>query len=71
MKTNLTIKKFENAWAVLADDDGLLISWPKNKLPENAKENDVLVFSLNTPLAAAENNENLAKDILNEILNTD
>ena len=42
MNINLTIDRFENEKAVLKTKDNESIIWPKNKLPENLKEGDVI-----------------------------
>lgn len=70
MKINLTIDRFEGEKAVLKDEDGNTIIWPKNKLPEGAKEKAVLTFTVGDDKKSEEDKKNLAKNILNEILNT-
>jgi len=70
MNLNLTIDRFENGKAVLKTSDNETIVWPKNKLPENIKEGSVISFSINENESDTKGNKQLAKDILNEILNT-
>jgi hypothetical protein len=60
MKINLIIEKIENGQAVLKDERGRLINWPLDLLPAGAKENDKIAFNIGE--------EDLAKNILNEIL---
>jgi hypothetical protein len=69
MKINLTIERFEDNEAILKSEDGFFVSWPKDKLPVDAKEKEIIIFNLNSEAVAETKNDNLAKDILNEILN--
>ncbi len=55
----LKIKEILNAKVILEDEEYNLIYWPKDKMPKNIKINDIINFSVN---------ENISKDILNEIL---
>jgi len=71
MKLKLTIDRFEEDKAVLKTDDGFSIIWPKNKLPEDSHEGMVLIFNITDDAETEKNNKQLAKDILNEILNTE
>jgi hypothetical protein len=64
MKINLFIEKIQNGQAVLRDEKGRLINWPSDSLPAGAREGD------KTAVNIGEENKNLAKDILNEILNS-
>lgn len=66
MKIKLTITEFVNDSAGLKCEDGRLVSWPKDKLPEKAEIGDILYFDISS--GPAENN---AKNILNELLNFD
>jgi hypothetical protein len=68
MKISLKIERFENDEAILRDAAGLAFSWPKNKLPFDAKEKDELLFNISSPAEAEKENSALAKNILNEIL---
>ena len=62
MKLIFTIDKIENGRAALNDGQGKIIYWPREKLPAGAKEKDKINFNIGA-------DENLAKDILNEIIN--
>lgn len=66
MKMRLTIDRIEGEKAVLKDDDGATIIWPTEKLPEESTEGSVLTFLITK--GDSKNNE-LAKDIINEIIN--
>lgn len=61
MEFNLKIKKENNNNFILEDDENNLITWPKNKTPNNVKIGDNLKISIN---------QSLAKEILNELLKT-
>jgi len=60
MKINLIIEKIEDGQAVLKDESGRLINWPLDLLPAGIKESDKINFNIGE--------EDLAKNILNEIL---
>ncbi|MDD4902346.1 MAG: hypothetical protein PHE24_04370 [Patescibacteria group bacterium] len=61
MKFIFNIDKIEDDEATLNDGGGKIINWPIDKLPLGAKKNDKITFSVGEE-------DNLAKDILNEIL---
>jgi hypothetical protein len=62
MKINLIIEKIDDKQAVLRNQNGRLINWPTDLLPPETKEGERITFSIGE-------DGNLAKDILNEILN--
>ncbi|MDO8261283.1 MAG: DUF3006 domain-containing protein [Candidatus Magasanikbacteria bacterium] len=68
MNIKLIIDRIENGQAVLKTDDNQTIIWPTSKLPEPVAEGEVLNLSINS--GKEQNNKQLAKDILNEILDT-
>ena len=68
MNVKLTIDRFENDKAVLKTEDRFTIIWPKDKLPENIHEGMVLIFNISSDTEDEKNKKQLAKDILNEIL---
>ena len=68
MNYKLTIDRFEEKKVVLKTEDGNTIVWPKNKLPNDAKEGTILNFIITTNDIDTENKKELAKNILNEIL---
>ncbi len=70
MQIKVTIDRFENGSVVFKTDDRQSIIWPKNKLPENIHEGSVLMINIGTDINAENTNEKLAKDILNEILDS-
>ena len=68
MNIKLTIDRFENDKAILKTEDRSTIIWPKNQLPENIHEGMVLIFNIVNDAKAEKDKKELAKDILNEIL---
>lgn len=68
MNLKLTIDRFEEKNAVLLTEDGDLIVWPKNKLPEGTAEGAVLKFSILRSEEEEKEKRELAKEILNEIM---
>ena len=71
MNLTLTIDRFEEDKAVLKTKDNQTIIWPKDKLPKNAQEGSVLSLVISGSAAADADSKELAKNILNEILNPD
>ena len=71
MDVKIIIDRFENDKAVLQTNDGHIIIWPKDKLPDGAREGAALNFSISTDAETEEDKKKLAKEILNEILNTE
>ena len=61
MKIIFNIDKIEGNRVTLNNGEGEKIYWPLDKLPANAKENDKITFDIGEE-------DNLAKNILNEIL---
>lgn len=70
MNYKLTIDRLEGDKAVLKTEDGQSIIWPKNTLPKDAREGMVLSFNITDDEKEEKNDRQLAKDILNEILDT-
>ena len=70
MNIKLTIDRFEGGKVVLKTEDNNEIIWPKDKLPEQAREGMVLNFNIQNNIQAEKEKKELAKDILNEILDT-
>ncbi|MEI7452168.1 MAG: hypothetical protein WCK37_03070 [Candidatus Falkowbacteria bacterium] len=53
---------------ILSDDNGRELSWPKDKMPVDVSVGAVVSFSVFAQKDLVKNNQNLAKEILNEIL---
>ena len=70
MIITLTIDRFEEENAVLLTENGEIIIWPKNKLPEAAAEGAILKFSILRSEEEEKEKRELAKEILNEIMDT-
>ncbi|MDD5032330.1 MAG: DUF3006 domain-containing protein [Patescibacteria group bacterium] len=68
MEHSLTIDRFEDEKAVLKTEKGETITWPKNMLPAEAKEGEILAFSIRGDKEKEKDKKELAKDILNELL---
>ena len=70
MLIKVTIDRFEGDTAVLKTEDAQSIVWPKDKLPKNVQEGSVLKIAIGSDIAAESADKELAKDILNEILDS-
>lgn len=68
MLIKLIVDRFEADKAVLAADDGLLIAWPKNKLPAEIHEGSALSFDITETAEREKRDKQTAKDIINEII---
>ena len=66
-----TIDRFEGDKAVLKTKDNETILWPKTKLTDNLKEGSSVIIVLTDDQKEEDSNKQLAKDILNEILNVE
>ncbi len=67
----LIIDRFEGDKAILKTEDGKSIIWLKNKLPDNCHEGMTLTFTIGDDAQTEEEKRELAKKILNEILDTE
>ena len=70
MLIRLTVERFYKDAAVLRSEDNHTFIWPEKKLPENAKVGSVLVFNILGDNIRDDSSKYIAKEILNEILNT-
>jgi len=70
MIIELKIEKLEEDKAILKSEDNDVVIWPRHKLPSGAKEGSLLAFAIKSGEQDAENKE-IAKDILNEILDVE
>lgn len=66
----VTVDRIEGQYAVLTYGEGELL-WPKDKLPGDVHEGDVLVLSAKRDEDATKDRTELAKTILNELLKKD
>ncbi len=64
------IDRLEGESAVIKTENGQEIIWPKNNLPEDAKEGTAIRLNLSTSKTDEEERAKLAKTLLNEILQT-
>lgn len=66
-KTKVTLDRFEGDFAVvLVGSENLNI--PKKMMPEDSKEGDVVYITISSDNTETENQEELARSILNEVL---
>jgi hypothetical protein len=70
MKVKIIIDRFEGDFAVLKTENNKTINWPIENLPEGASEGSALFFLIGDSPETADSKRELAKDILNEILDT-
>ncbi len=68
MNIKVTIKEINEQHATLKLEDDKVILWPISHLPKEIKIDDILTFSINDN-GKIQEPEQLAKDLLNEILN--
>ena len=68
MNITATIDRFEGDKAVLITQNKQTINWPKDKLPHAVKEGAVLEINIVNAKDKTNDNKQLAKNILNEIL---
>lgn len=71
MITRATIDRFENENAILIADDKKSIIIPKDKLPKNSKEGSILKILVYNDIEAGDEKKELAKNILNELLDAE
>ena len=71
MLIKLKLQEFKGEAAILKSESGETAVWPKSKLPENIQIGSVLVFNIFGDSVKSGSNREIAKEILNEILNTD
>ncbi|HLD27818.1 MAG TPA: DUF3006 domain-containing protein [Patescibacteria group bacterium] len=65
-----TLDRFEEKLAVIKTLDGGEIFWPIKNLPDEVKAGDSLTLTLETDREQTSGKAELAKSMLNEILNT-
>lgn len=69
MIINLILDRIEGDKAILKTEDKLTIVWPREKLPPGVFEGAYLTVAIASDQARNDSDRELAKDILNEILN--
>lgn len=70
MLIKLTLNRFEGNAAILKTEDDNTAVWPKSKLPANARPGSVLIFNILGDSIRSDDNKEIAKGIVNEILDT-
>ena len=68
MKKTFKITSSNGEKVILENDDGKNLAWPIEELPEDAKEGDNIILTMNKNPETEEEEKLLAKNILNEIL---
>jgi hypothetical protein len=68
MEIKLSVKELNDKEAILKFEDGQIVSWPTTRLPKEIKPGEILTFVIRDGGSDKEP-EQLAKDLLNEILN--
>jgi len=63
-----TIDRFEDDLAVIKLETGTTLLWPKANMASDLHEGSVIKISLGSNLTQTAEAENLAKNVLNEIL---
>ncbi len=64
------VDRIEGEKAILKTGDGDSIIWPIEKLPKGIKESAALSLEINTDEDYANKQKKLAKEIINELLDT-
>lgn len=63
------LENFEGKNAILKNEDGQEIIWPIKLLPDDLKQGETVQLILKTKTETGSDQQNLAKMMLNEILN--
>ena len=71
MTIKVTVDRIEGEKVVLKTEDNETIIWPKSKLSNDIHEGMALVYVIMNSEEAEKSNRELAKDILNEILDVE
>ncbi|MFH0840746.1 MAG: DUF3006 domain-containing protein [bacterium] len=71
MKMELTVDRMEGEKVILISSDKTNLVFPKDKLPAEIKEGDILYLTISPNPEAVEKTKESAKQLLNEILKTD
>lgn len=65
-----TIDRIEDDFIVIRTENNQEILWPKNKIKKSFQEGDAVTVFLSPDKEGTEDNKTLAKNILNQILNS-
>jgi len=65
---NGTIDRFEENQAIIKLENGTTLLWPKEKIPDNLKEGELIKLLMQSDKTETNKQEETAKNILNEIL---
>lgn len=70
MIIKLTVDRFEEDKAVLLTENQKIIIWPKSELPSKTRPGQIITMKILDNEQESKEQKQLAKAILNEILNT-
>jgi len=68
MIAKMTLDRYEGDKAVLKTESGETVVWPKMRLPAGVREGSVMNFDIRDDRSAENEKKEMAKKILNEIL---
>ena len=66
-----TIDRFEDNFIVIRTENNQELNWPKNKVKNDLQEGDAITLFLSSDKQGTDHNESLAKNILNQIINSE
>ena len=65
------IIRFEGKHAIIELEGGNNLAWPSARLPHDANEGSSVVLKIRTPQSEAQEKEDIAKAILNQVLESE
>lgn len=65
------IIRFEGKHAIIELEDGNNLAWPSARLPNDANEGSSIILKIQTPQSEAQEKEDIAKAILNQVLESE
>ena len=68
---NAKLEAFKETNAIFKAENGILYTWPIKNLPDNLKVGQTVRLSLSTEATEKEEREKVAKEVLNQILQSD
>lgn len=71
MKKAFKVTSLNEKKAILENSHGKNLAWPVEELPQNTQEGDTIILTMNKDPETEEENQLLAKNILNEVLNVE
>lgn len=65
------IIRFEGKYAIIELEGGNNLAWPSARLPDDANEGSSVILKIRTPQGEAQEKEDVAKAILNQVLESE